>query len=602
MKEKLIALTKSTKARRFSALAAIVVFLLLVSTSSTQTINSAPAFNAGLDRAVGESEQTGGILKIASARDCNSLDPAQIRDPWCSVIVRLYTRNLLAHAGKPGLAGLEPVPDLAASAPIVTEEYKVWTFTLRDNLTWDDGTPITSRDVKYSIERLYDDFLQSPVSNEILCLMSTCSSGKPDYLGPYVPDAGQLQNVTTPDDKTVVIRLTRSYAQFDKVLTTANFGIISASRDAELRAGGVSYGQRPSSSGPFKFVIAEGIYKFVRNENWRQDTDSIRFPLVDEIQWSLYPDSETADIAVLNGDVDLRVDWGLGAAGRAEVLSSEDQRKLVDNPDLGYTNYLALIPTSAPLDRKACREAIAYAIDKSALAATHGGTDVSVVANSMSPTNILGYNKKFNPYPTGDDSSGDIEKAREKLNECGYPDGFTVKFAFAQLGTGPQVYSVLQQSLGRVGIVVDALPFDDFATYLTSGIGSPEVVKSTNVGMVASGWSADFNSPLSFWSPLIDSRKISIQNNQNLPLLENTKINQLLDDLEFGRTFDVAQLNSELEKLVASEVVYLPLSTDSIVLFRPSHLTNVYVQQALGSAYDLVNIGVNPKPEPSPSQ
>ena len=225
-----------------------------------------------------------------------------------------------------------------------------------------------------------------------------------------------------------------------------------------------------------------------------------------------------------------------------------------------------------------------------------------MVANSMSPTNILGYNKKFNPYPTGDDSSGDIEKAREKLNECGYPDGFTVKFAFAQLGTGPQVYSVLQQSLGRVGIVVDALPFDDFATYLTSGIGSPEVVKSTNVGMVASGWSADFNSPLSFWSPLIDSRKISIQNNQNLPLLENTKINQLLDDLEFGRTFDVAKVNSELEKLVASEVVYLPLSTDSIVLFRPSHLTNVYVQQALGSAYDLVNIGVNPKPEPSPSQ
>jgi peptide/nickel transport system substrate-binding protein len=349
-------------------------------------------------------------------------------------------------------------------------------------------------------------------------------------------------------------------------------------------------------------VIAEGIYKFVRNENWRQDTDSIRFPLVDEIQWSLYPDSETADIAVLNGDVDLRVDWGLGAAGREEVLASEDQRKLVDNPDLGYTNYLALIPTSAPLDRKPCREAIAYALDKTALAATHGGTDVSVVANSMSPTNILGYNKKFNPYPTGDDASGDIDKAREKLNECGYPDGFTVKFAFAQLGTGPQVYSVLQQSLGRVGIVVDALPYDDFASYLTRGIGSPEVVKSTNVGMVASGWSADFNSPLSFWSPLIDSRKITIQNNQNLPLLENTKINQLLDDLEFGRTFDVGKVNSELEKLVASEVVYLPLSTDSIVLFRPSHFTNVYVQQALGSAYDLVNIGVNPKPEPIPSQ
>ena len=261
-----------------------------------------------------------------------------------------------------------------------------------------------------------------------------------------------------------------------------------------------------------------------------------------------------------------------------------------------------MIPTSAPLDRKACREAIAYALDKSALAATHGGTDVSVVANSMAPTNILGYDENFNPYPTGKDSTGDIDKAREKLNECGYPDGFTVKFAFAQLGTGPQVYSVLQQSLGRVGIVVDALPYDDFATYLTSGIGSPENVKSSNVGMVASGWSADFNSPLSFWSPLVDNRKITIQNNQNLPLLESIKINQLLDDLEFGRSLDVKKINSQIEELVSREVVYIPLSKDAIVLYRPNHLANVYVQQALGSAYDLVNIGVNPKPEPSPSQ
>lgn len=601
MKEKLIALVKSQRFRKGSAIFAVILFLLLASTSSQQTVNSTPAFNAGLERAVGESKNQGGILKIASARDCNSLDPAQTRDPWCAVILRLYTRNLVAHAGKPGLAGLEPVPDLAASSPAVTEEFKVWTFTLRDNLVWDDGTPITSTDVKYSIERLYDDFLQSPVSNEILCLLSTCSSGKPDYLGPYVPDSGELSTITTPDDKTVTFRLTRSFAQFDKVLTTANFGIISAKRDAELRAGGISYGQRPAASGPFKFVISEGIYKFIRNENWKQETDSIRFPLVDEIQWTLLSDSETTDIAVLNGEADLRVDWGLGPAGREQALASEQLRKLVDNPDLGYTNYLALIPTAQPLDRKACREAIAYALDKTALAATHGGTDVSLVANSMSPTNLPGYQEDFNAYPTGKDFSGDLDKAREKLIECGYPDGFTVKFAFAQLGTGPQIYSVLQQSLGRVGIVVDALPFDDFAQYLATGIGSPETVKATGVGMVASGWSADFNSPISFWSPLIDSRKITIRNNQNLPLLENAKINQLLDDIEFGRDDDVADVNAQIERLVAQEAVYFPLSTDSVLLYRPSYLSNVYVHLALGASYDLVNIGANPKPGPTNS-
>ncbi len=601
MKEKLLALTKSEKFRRRSAVFAVALSILLVSTSSSQTTNSAPAFNAGLDRAVGESTQSGGTLRIVSARDCNSLDPAASRDAWCSVILRLYTRNLLAHAGKPGIAGLETVPDLAAASPVVTEENKVWTFTLRDDLTWDDGSPITSNDVKFSVERLYDDFLQSPVSNEILCLLSTCSSGKPDYLGPYVTDSGSLPTISTPDSKTIVFRLTRSFSQFDKILATTNFGIISAKRDAELRAAGNSYGQRPAASGPFKFVIAEGIYKFIRNENWKQETDSIRFPLVDEIQWTLSPDSETADISVLNGEADLRIDWGLGPAGRIQVLESEEQRKLVDNPKLGYTNFLALIPSAAPLDRKACREAIAYALDKTALAATHGGTDVSVIANSMTPSNILGYQESFNPYPTGKDFSGDIDKAREKLIECGYPDGFTVKFAFVQIGTGPQVYSVLQQSLGRVGIVVDALPYDDFANYLTNGIGSPEVVKNTGVGLVASGWSADYNSPISFWGPLVDSRKIGIRNNQNIALLENQKVNELLDDIEFGRDSNVAKVNQEIEKLISNDAIYLPLSADSVLLYRPANLANVYVQLALGSAYDLVNIGVNPQPNSQPS-
>jgi peptide/nickel transport system substrate-binding protein len=244
----------------------------------------------------------------------------------------------------------------------------------------------------------------------------------------------------------------------------------------------------------------------------------------------------------------------------------------------------------------ACREAIAYALNKTALAATHGGTDVSVVANVMTPTNIAGYDQRFNPYPTGDDSTGDLNKAQEKLVECGYPDGFTIKFAFTQIGTGPQVYSVLQQSLGRIGIVVDALPFDDFATYLTTGIGSPENSELAGIGLVASGWSADYNSPLSFWSPLVDGRKIRIISNQNLPQLENAKINELLDQIELGRSEEYASINMQIEKLVAKTVTYIPVSSDNLILFRPGYLSNVYVQQALGANYDLVNIGVNPKP------
>lgn len=587
--------TKSPRFRKSTAIGVAVTLLLLVISASTQTSTSQPEYNAALDRAVGSVKKTGGILNIGSARDCDSLDTAQSLDSWCSVIQRLYSRNLMSYAGKPGIAGLEPVPDLAAKSPVVTEDNKVWTFTLRDNLLWEDGSPITSSDVKFSIARLYDDLLQSPVSNETLCLMSTCSLGKPDYQGPYLAEVGEIPSITTPDEKTVVIRLTRSFAQFDKILATANFGIVSQKRDGELRAAGVPYGQTPSSSGPFKITVVDGIYKFVRNDQWKQNTDPIRFPLVDEIDWHLFPDSAAADNAVKSGEIDLRVDGGLGTVGREYVLADKKLRTQVDNPTIGYTNFLAIIPNVAPLDRLPCREAIAFAVNKKDLAATHGGTDVSVVTNSMTPTNISGYRKNFNPYPTGKDFTGNLEAAKRKLVECGYPDGFTIKFAFAQLGTGSQVYSVLQQSLGRVGIVVDALPFDDFATYLTKGIGSPEAAHLSGVGLVSTGWGADYNSPLAFWSPLVDSRKIKVMSNQNLPLIEDKKINELLDEIELGKSEEYSAINIEIENLVSKTATYIPYSSDNLILFRPDYLEKVYVQQALGANYDLVNIGVNRK-------
>ncbi len=314
---------KSHRFQKLLVFSTLFVFLVTGLSSSTQVKNSGPAYDAGLNRAVGKITQQGGTLLIGSARDCDSLDPAQSFTDWCSVIQRLYTRNLLAFAGKPGIAGLELVPDLAIASPVVTEENKVWTFTLRDNLQWEDGSPITSSDVKFSFARLFDDLLQSPVSNETLCLISTCSLGTPDYLGPYIAEVGQIPTITTPDEKTVVIRLTRSFAEFDKIVATSNFGIVSQKRDNELRVAGIPYAQNPSSSGPFKLTYLNGAYKFIRNDKWNQDSDLIRFPQVDEISWTLYPDSESVDTAVINGDIDLRIDAGLGSVGREYFLSEK---------------------------------------------------------------------------------------------------------------------------------------------------------------------------------------------------------------------------------------------------------------------------------------
>ena len=72
----------------------------------------------------------------------------------------------------------------------------------------------------------------------------------------------------------------------------------------------------------------------------------------------------------------------------------------------------------------------------------------------------------------------------------------------------------------------------------------------------------------------------------------------MLDALEATQdSAESAQLNRQIEKLVMQESVYLPYAVDRIVLYRPSALTDIYVQIALGNQYDLVNIGKRDIPQ-----
>ncbi len=68
---------------------------------------------------------------------------------------RYYSRQLVTTKAEPGKAGAELTPDLATGLAKVSDGGKTYTYTLRDGITWEDGKPITSKDVKYGIERVW---------------------------------------------------------------------------------------------------------------------------------------------------------------------------------------------------------------------------------------------------------------------------------------------------------------------------------------------------------------------------------------------------------------------------------------------------------------
>lgn len=585
---------KSSVLSKLGLLLVVAIISLGFLTGSTVITNSPGGFNAGLTRAVGVSDTTQGILRLGSSSSCDSLDPAQSFDSWCAVVTRIYSRNLMAFAGAPGEQGLTLTPDLVIAAPEVNAEKTNWNFTLRDDVFWSDGTPVTASDVKYSILRLFDDSLQSPISLETLCLFSSCTKGIPDYKGPYVDPTADLASIVVTDERNIIFNLNRPYPEFSRLLAAPQFAPINQLRDVELRTAGLTYASNPASNGPFVLTVGEGEiqYFFLRNQNWKQESDGIRIPKVDSISWQVFADADLTDQALLNGEIDLKINFGLGPTVRDQVLQDADQRKLIDNPEMSFVNFLVINPQMAPLERVSCRKAIFYALDKADLQNIRGGSATAAVAHSMSPPTVLGFDNSYNPYPSGSEETGDIKRARESLADCGYPDGFQTKMTYVAIGIGKDIFLSVQKSLARVGIVVDPVEYANFAEYFSDGIGSPRNLKSRSIGLAATGWGPDYSSALSYWAPIVDGRKIKTLANQNFAEINSDEINNLLDALEVAATpAQAARLNKAIEVLVMGEVSYLPYAVDRMVLYRPTQVTNVYVQIALGNQYDLVNVG-----------
>ena len=126
------------------------------------------------------STKKGGTLTFANSGDWDSLDPADTYYGYSWNFIRLYGRSLVMFKPAPGDAGTELVPDLATGLGEPSDDDKTWTYHLRSGLKFEDGTPITSKDVKYGVERSLDKttFPNGPTYfNDFLDLQG--------YTGPY---------------------------------------------------------------------------------------------------------------------------------------------------------------------------------------------------------------------------------------------------------------------------------------------------------------------------------------------------------------------------------------------------------------------------------
>lgn len=568
------------------AVAATLVTGLAACGGSGASNGSNEQFNAAVASVHRPSDAKGGVIRMANPGDWDSLDPAESYYSYEWDFARLFGRSLLTFAPAPGKDGTKLVPDLATGMGTASDGDKTWTYHIRTGVTFEDGTPVTTKDVKYAVERSLDKtvFPDGPTYfNDYLDLKG--------YTSPYSdpsPDKLGLQAIETPDDTTIVFHLSRAFAGFDYFAMLPSTMPVERSKDS-----GSDYKKHVVSTGPYMFgtnTLGKG-FTLVRNPHWDPKTDPLRKALPNEFDVSLNVNADDIDQRLIAGDLDFEITGnGLQAAAQGKVVADQRLKANADNPASARLWYTAINGDVAPLDNVHCRQAVEYAADRKSYQAAYGGSLGGDVATNLLPPVIPGA-KAFNPYPSAD-NAGDQAKARQELQACGKPDGFSTTIAYrAERPKEKNVAEALQQSLGKVGIQLTIKPFpqNDYGKLYA---GKPDYAKNNNLGLIVYGWQADWPEGFGFLSQIVDSRVIRAAGGNSNFGVKDPAVDALLD--RATTTEDAAgreKLYDQIDQKVMADAYILPGVVAKELLYRPSKVTNLFVSDGYGM-YDYAAIGV----------
>jgi peptide/nickel transport system substrate-binding protein len=520
----------------------------------------------------------GGTLTILMSADFEHLDPTRTYVTWASNFSRLISRTLTTYQTGETSKTTQVAPDMATDLGRASDGNRTWTFTLKNGLKFEDGSPVTSADVKYGVERSFSD--QLPEGPPYPRMWLNC----PGYKGPYKDPRG-CKAIKTPNPKTVVFHLTTPVPDFSYAVAMPPWTAIKKSKDT-----GVNYDNHPFSTGPYKIQSYQRGKQLVlvRNAQWDPKTDSVRTAL---------PDSFRVRMGIDPGVIDQRLIADSGEDQRAITMETsvnpESVAKVLNDPRVkqrsvqtlsGCNRYLALNTKRKPFDNLQVRKAMQYAVNKEAFRTARGGPTAGDFATTMLvPT--LPEHENFDLYPAP--PQGDPAKAKEMLAAAGYPKGFAVTLTTNNKGKGVTTAEAVQAGLARVGVKVNVTAVDQSVYYTTI----EDTAKESE--LVFFGWCPDWPSASTVLPVLFWGKNITPQGNDNVSQLRDPQLDKTFARLE--STTDKGQLTQgyrEADRRIMELAAVVPLLNEKVVLVRGSKVTNTNQQMAFGAEYDLVSIGV----------
>lgn len=452
-------------ARWFALFVIFILAALLISCGVSQPPPPQPPTPAALPQrpagAIAQPLPRGNLIMTLGAHDPNTLDPALVGDTTSSFVVRQLFSGLVRLDNQ-----LTIQPDLAERWEI-SDDGRAYTFFLRDDARFADGTPITSEDVRYSLERAADPNLARflPAQTYLIDIVGVSEK--------LAGNAANISGIDVIDDRTIALTIDKPKSYFLSKLAHSTSFVVDQ-RTIEANPGG--WIDRPNGSGPFEIERWDHDELLVirRNVNFYRDLARL-----DRVTFLMGAAASNPLLLYEEGEIDV-TSVPAYALARVQDENNPLSQQLVSVPQLSLF-YIGMNIALPPFDDPKVREAFTLLLDRQRIAeVTLRGA--AHAARGILPPGMPGYNPRL------PESQVDVERVRQLLAESTYGSADNLPRIVAYGSWAGTLRDVVQDELG---IDIEVRSYERFGEYLNA-------LNQKQIALFGTGWVADYPDPENF--------------------------------------------------------------------------------------------------------
>jgi peptide/nickel transport system substrate-binding protein len=436
--------------------------------------------------------KTGGTATVVEGTFPQSLDPSIDFTTQGGEVHWLTHLGPYSFAHATGTAGTQIIPSMAEALPTSSDGGKTYTFTLRKGLKYSDGTPVKASDLTFAIER------DLKLGWSAASFLTSTIVGASDYAK---GKAKGISGITTDDTSgKTTIHLVKPYGAFVDVLAVPGVSYMPPSTPMKPEPT-----NPPVGFGPYVIKNVQNNVGFDLAINPNYASQAIPGIPAGKMNINVKVESNTTTEAsdVLNNSADV-FDWGdtIPPALIQQVSKQSDRYKAYET---NKTFYWFLNTTEKPFNNALARQAVAYAVDRPALARI--GSGALVPGCFLLPPQMVGH--PTGPCPFGDPNSPpNVAKAKQLVQQSGTAG--TPVTVWAE-NRQPRLqwaenYAATLNAIGYKATLKTIADAEYFSTIET-------LKNHPQTGFA--DWQQDFPNPTDFYQNLVDANAIVPVGNSN---------------------------------------------------------------------------------------